>query len=165
MTSLKRKHQIDGLLALVLLGLFAVCILAVLLTGAGTYRRLAERDDAAYDRRTAVQYVATKVRQADRLGGVSVCEFEGVPALLLTEEIEGELYETHIYCHEGYLKELFAAADSGLLPEDGERILAVRSLQIRAEETETRLHMVLETADGVCEELFLQLRSGEEAAS
>ena len=47
MTNLRRKHQIDGLLALALLGLFAVCILAVLLSGARTYRRLAARDDAA----------------------------------------------------------------------------------------------------------------------
>ena len=44
MTNLKRKHQIDRLLVLVLLGLFAMCILAVLLTGARTYRALSERE-------------------------------------------------------------------------------------------------------------------------
>lgn len=39
------KHQMDGLLVLVLFSVFAGCVLSVLLTGAGAYRRLAERDD------------------------------------------------------------------------------------------------------------------------
>ena len=40
-------HQMDGLVALLLLGVFAACVLAVLLTGAGVYQRLTERDQAA----------------------------------------------------------------------------------------------------------------------
>ena len=48
------KHQIDGLLMLLLFGVFAVCVLIVLLTGARAYRGLTERDRAAYDRRTCV---------------------------------------------------------------------------------------------------------------
>ena len=100
----------DGLLILLLFGVFAVSILAVLLSGAGVYRRLAERDDRSYDRRTAVQYVATRVRQADQAGGVSVRTFEGCPALILSEEIEGELYETRIYHYDGYIRELFVSA-------------------------------------------------------
>lgn len=165
MTNLRRKHQIDGLLALALLGLFAVCILAVLLSGARTYRRLAARDDAAYDRRTAVQYVATKVRQADRIGSVAVEEFGGVQALLLREELEGELYETRIYCHDGYLRELFTVADSGLLPEDGEKILPAQAFSVALETPGDRLRVALEVADGDCRELVLHLRSGEGAVS
>lgn len=55
-----------GLLALLLLLVFAVCVLSVLLTGAGTYQTLTRRDQDSYDRRTAAQYLATRVRQADR---------------------------------------------------------------------------------------------------
>ena len=47
---MKRKpiqHQMDGLIALLLFGVFAVCVLAVLLTGADAYRRLTERDRRA----------------------------------------------------------------------------------------------------------------------
>ena len=42
----------DTLLALLLFGLFSVCVLAVLLTGADAYRRLTRRDRLAFDSRT-----------------------------------------------------------------------------------------------------------------
>ena len=38
------KHNIDGLAALLLFGIFAACVLSVLLSGAGAYRRLTQRD-------------------------------------------------------------------------------------------------------------------------
>ena len=79
------QHHLDGLIALLLFGLFAVCILAVLLTGAKAYRRLTQRDQAAYERRTSVQYIATRVRQADRLGGVTLEPFGDGLALVLPD--------------------------------------------------------------------------------
>ena len=44
-------YHLDGLIALLLFGVFAVCVLAVLLTGASAYQRLTQRDMAAYDSR------------------------------------------------------------------------------------------------------------------
>ena len=58
------QHHIDGLAALLLFGVFAVCVLAVLLTGADAYRRLTQRDQAAYDRRTCEQYLTTRDRKS-----------------------------------------------------------------------------------------------------
>lgn len=78
-----------GLLALLLLLVFAVCVLSVLLTGADTYQTLTRRDQDSYDRRTAAQYLATRVRQADRADGVAVADFQGCDALELTETIDG----------------------------------------------------------------------------
>lgn len=69
-----KKFQMDGVFVLLLTAVFAACLLMVLLTGAGGYRRLKQRDQLAYDRRTAVQYVATKVRQGDASGGVALGE-------------------------------------------------------------------------------------------
>ena len=48
------KHHIDGLIALLLFGVFAVCVLAVLLTGADAYRRQIGR---ASCRERVCQYV------------------------------------------------------------------------------------------------------------
>ncbi len=42
-----------SLLALLMLLVFAVCVLSVLLTGADTYQALTKRDQDSYDRRTA----------------------------------------------------------------------------------------------------------------
>lgn len=160
---MKTKRKTDALVVLVLLGVFAVCILSVLLTGAEAYSRLSQRDRESYDRRTAGQYLASRVRQGDRLGGISTEEFGGCPALVLTEEIEGALYETRIYCYDGYLRELFAEKDSGLLPEDGEKVLPAESLLI--EETAPGLHLQIQTGDGETRCVQLYLRSREGAAA
>ena len=70
---------------LLLFGVFAVCVLIVLLTGAKAYRGLTERDRTAYDRRTCVQYIATKVRQGDVEGGVTVEPFGDTAALCMRQ--------------------------------------------------------------------------------
>ena len=43
------QHHIDTLAALLLFGIFAACVLTVLLAGAEAYRRVTERDREAYD--------------------------------------------------------------------------------------------------------------------
>ena len=80
------RHQVDSLLMLLLFGVFAVCVLSVLLTGARAYRGLTQRDQAAFDRRSCVQYIATRVRQADIEGGVAVEPFGEATALALTSQ-------------------------------------------------------------------------------
>ena len=161
MRRFESKHHMDGLLILLLFGVFAVSILAVLLSGAGVYRRLAERDDHSYDRRTAVQYVATRVRQADQAGGVSVRTFEGCPALILSEEIEGETYETRIYHYDGYIRELFTDVTGEFSPEDGEKIMKAEELLFSVENE--NLTVRIGYAEGESEQLVLHLRSGEVA--
>jgi hypothetical protein len=156
------KHHMDGLLVLLLFGVFAACILSVLLTGASTYRKLTDRDQAVYDDRTAIQYIATKVRQADQAGAVSVETFQGVPTLVLTEDVAGEACRTRIYYFNGYLRELFSAADAEMSPEDGEAILEAKSLQV--EDAGGRLELRLLTESG-WRNVTLALRSGEGALS
>lgn len=158
-----KKSHIESLLALVLFSVFAACILAVLLTGAGAYRRLTERDDAAYDRRTALQYTAAKVRQADQAAGVAVERFGDADALVLTEWAGGEAYETRVYCCGGYLRELFARRGEDLEPEDGETVLKAEDLRTSMEK-DGLLRLEILTG-GRWEETVLHLRSGEEQAS
>ena len=153
----------DGLLVLLLFGVLAACILSVLLTGASAYRRLTERDDAAYDRRTATQYVATRIHQADVLDGVFVEEFAGTQALVLAEEIEGDLYETRIYCYDGYIRELFSAAGNDFLPEDGEKVLEAAAMEFG--ETDGLLQCSILSAEGSWDHVTISLRSGKGAAS
>ena len=150
-------------MALLLFGVFAACVLLVLLTGADAYRRLTERDQAAYDRRTCVQYVATRVRQADCAGGVSVSEFDGVPVLELHETIEGTDYVTLVYCYDGWLRELFAAADAGLDPEAGETVMEAQDLALSLEDG--LLTVAVTDSRGMVNTLVLSLRGGEGAAA
>ena len=160
---MKRKpiqHQMDGLIALLLFGVFAVCVLAVLLTGADAYRRLTERDRRAYSQRTCVQYLATRVRQGDRLGDLQVEDFGGTDALVFREDSE---YMTRVYCYEGWLMELYAAADADMEPQDGEKVLELSSLRLTLEDGALTADTV-DTA-GASGTLRMTLRSGEGAAA
>lgn len=113
-----------------LLSLFAVSVLGVLLAGAGVYSRLTRRDDCAYNSRTGLQYVASKVRQAPAPGAVQVGDFGGVVALAVTEQVDGADYVTRVYCYDGWLMELFCAARAEFEPRDGERLLKAQSLEL-----------------------------------
>jgi len=155
----ENKRKADAVLVLLLFGVFAVCILSVLLTGADAYRRLAERDEMSYDRRIAGQYLTTRVRQADEMGGISGETFEGVDALVLLEEIDGIEYETRVYCYDGYLRELFAEAGGEFLPGDGEQILKAQALSVQRDGQ--TLKAELTDPNGEVQELTLYLRSRE----
>ena len=153
------QHQLGGLLMLLLFGVFAACVLILLLTGARAYRRLTQRDQAAFDRRTCVQYLATRVRQGDAAGGVSVRPFGEGNALALPA---GEGYVTWVYWHDGWLMELYTLEDSGLSPEDGARIMPLAGLSLPLKDG----LLTAELADGAGETdtLLLSLRGGGGAA-
>lgn len=154
------QHHMDTLAALLLFGVFAVCVLAVLLTGADAYRRLTERDRVSYDRRSCVQYIATRVRQSDTAGGVCVEDFGGATALVLGE---GD-FVTRVYCYEGYLMELYCAAgDTDLVPQDGERVMAADSMD--AYLTDGLLQVVVVDPNYQYDSMVLSLRSGEGGAA
>ncbi len=154
-----RQPSISALAALLVLGVFAVGILAVLLSGAGVYRRLTERDQKVYDSRTCVQYVAAKVRQAPAPGAVSLSRFGDGDSLKITEVIDGTEYQTQIYCFGGWLMELYTAADAGLMPEDGEKILPVQELKLTAEGSCLRVELV--DGNGTQLSVLLSLRGRE----
>lgn len=153
-----RQHQMSGLLMLLLFGIFAVCVLAVLLTGARAYRGLTQRDQVAFDRRACVQYIATRVRQGDSAGDVSVEPFGDTTALALTQDG----FVTWVYWYDGYLMELYTFEDAELTPEDGERIMPLSSLSLAMDDG--LLTAVIGGAGDVTDTLRLSLRSGEGAA-
>lgn len=153
------RQSISALAALLLLGVFGVSILSVLLTGAGTYRRLTQRDQLSYDSRTCAQYVAAKVRQAASAEAVAVSSFGGSDALVIREEHSGAVYLTRVYCHDGWLMELFTAAGGDLTPEDGEKILPADSLALMQTGGLLRADI---THGGETTQVALYLRGGEE---
>lgn len=153
------KGNIAGLAALLLFGVFAVCVVLVLLTGADAYRGLTQRDQSAYSHRTAAQYLTTRVRQADREGKISVGQFGGEDALLLEEEMDGISFVTRVYYYDGAIRELFSFADETFEPRDGEEILPARGLKL--EQNGSWLTVSIVSEDGTVQDLTLYLRSGE----
>ena len=123
----KKFTKMTDLPTLLVFTVFAVCVLMVLLYGARVYGQLAQQGEESFRLRTAAQYLRTRVWQAEV---VSITDFDGCDALTLKETIDGTDYLTRVYCHEGFLRELFCAESASLSPEDGEKILSLESLKM-----------------------------------
>lgn len=154
-----RQHGIDGVAALLLFVVFSICVLGVLLTGARAYRGLTGRDLTSYERSTCLQYLTTRVRQSDLMGGVASESFGGVPALRLTDRAG---YVTRVYCYEGSLMELYSAPDVDFAPRDGEKLMAAESLDVTVEDG--LLTLTVTHPGGESDRLYFSLRSTEETA-
>ena len=150
----ERTNKITDILSLTVLAVFALCTLLVLLLGAKVYRNLVESGAETYRTRTASQYLTTRVQQA---GEISVSDFEGSDALVIREEVGNRVYLTRIYCHDGWLRELYAAESADLQPADGEKVLEAEVLSLSLENGLLRAEI-----DG--SSLILQLRAGREVA-
>lgn len=118
--------SISALSAIVMLTVFAISILSVLLGGAQVYSRLTERDAQSFDSRTCAGYLRAKVRSAE--GQVTVEAFGDAQALCIRQQINGRSYATRVYCHEGYLMELFSLDGVEFSPADGEKLMPAQSL-------------------------------------
>lgn len=146
----ENRSRITDVLGLLCLTVFALCLLLVLLSAASLYRNLVDRGENAYVRRTALQYLTTRVHQAER---VAVGELEGCEALVLEETVDGEAYTTWVYCYEGWLRELCVVPGAKLPPKAGETILEAEDFSLQQEE-----HLLSVIFDG--EELLLSLPAG-----
>lgn len=128
----RQSHLLPAAAAFLVLAVFAVGVLGTLLGGAGIYRRLTRRDLAAYNSRTALQYITTRVRQAP--GPLEVASFGAGDALLLSETIGEETYLTRVYCFDGWLMELFSEENGSFDPRDGEKVLPAEGLRLKLED-------------------------------
>lgn len=125
---MKDKHyRITDLAALLVLAVFALCLLLVLLTGADVYRGLVQQGEEAYLRRTALQYLTTRVRQAE---SVQIGDFDGCEALILEESADQETCTTRVYCYDGWLRELYCVPGAQVAPQDGQALLEAADLSV-----------------------------------
>lgn len=154
----RQQHPIENLMALVLFAVFAVSVLGVLLLGADSYHRLTERDQKTYQRRTCSQYIATRVRQADRLDAIRISSFGEGDCLTFSEEVDGVRYLTRVYCWNGTLMELLTEETATLSPEYGEAIMEAQSLSAVLADGMLTVTVQTESGDST---LTLSLHSGE----
>lgn len=139
-----KQFHISGLAALLVLAVFAIGILSVLLTGAKVYAGLTQDGGLRHARRTASQYLATRLRQS---GGAYTEDFQGVQALVFPESIDGNVYITRVYCYDGWLRELFTAENGEFSPADGEKLLEMEQFSVIIEDSLITLAFSLPTGD------------------
>lgn len=158
---MKRTHSVDSLFGLALFGLFAALAAAVLLAGARAYENIESTMQSHYDQRTAVSYIAAKVRHYDERGAVTVESFEGADCICLHERFDGVEYVTKVYLYDGEIRELFTEEKLGLGPECGEPVLEASELSASLEDGLLSIRCV---SGGSTESIKLSLRSEGGAA-
>ena len=125
-----QAHTVDFLFTLSLFCVFTVCALLVVSIGVQAYRSTAAYLEGTYSARTALSYVTEKIRQHDAEGRTALTQLDGRNALLLTDEINGSVYETYIYSDEAWLYELTVRQGTEISSSMGQQILRVDEFSI-----------------------------------
>lgn len=150
----------SSLMTILIFFLFAVTELMVILSGARIYKRTVESSETRFETRSIVRYMTTRIRQADSKNQITLDTFGDSDALLIREELDGEIYYTRIYCYDGWLRELFCSERNLLFPEDGEKVLKLQSLSLTL--ADNGIHIQTCIPDGTSVSFFLHLRTNQE---
>ena len=163
-----KKTTFSALWPLIALGVFALCILLTIMSGADSYKNLNAVNEESYTQRTAVRYLSTKIHQNDMEDTLSVLTPEsgsGVSgdAVKISEFWDGEEYATYIYCYDGYLTENYMYVEEGqdIYWDCGSRVVEAESLKIDRERfyEEGMFCVTVAYADGSEQELKVKLRT------
>ena len=127
------NHSMHGVFVFVLLGMFAVVSTLIVLLGAQMYRNTVDHSTANNEDRVLGAYVRSMIRAEDAADAMEVGEYDGVQALAMREDLDGEGYVTWLYCYDGQLYEWFTSDDGGFNPESGTAICPAQSFEPRLE--------------------------------
>lgn len=120
------SHTTDLLFTLGLFCVFAASAFLLVMIGIRVYQSTVDHMQDTFSTRTAISYVAEKLRQHDRAGAVELTELEGRPALRLSDRVGEDDYDTYIYSDGEYLCELTVRRGTPLRTGMAEQILQVK---------------------------------------
>ena len=123
------SHAISGVFVFLLLGIFAVFSTVMVVLGAKAYKATADRAAEHNAGRIATAYVRSMVRADDDRDSLRVDDIDGLSAVTMHYNYDGEEYLTRIYVYGGMLREWFTYADAEFEPEYGEAVCAVDELK------------------------------------
>lgn len=158
MENIKReKGLVHTVCVLAVICMFGISAMMLGSVGASVYKNIAERNLDSFELRTSLSYVKTKINQYDEIGKIAVEERDGVKMLILSEEVEGEIYDTSVYFNKGKLYEITGERGMKFKPDDGFAILSVDSFEIT--EKDGLVKLVTTNKDGESETLYVKLRN------
>lgn len=154
-----RGRAVSGVFVFLLLGVFAVFATLLVLLGARAYQTTVARSEAHVNGRVLESFIVNTVRADDAAGAVSVETVDGLDALHIAYDYDGEWYDKWVYCYEGSLRELFTAREFGFVPADGERVCDARSMTLR--QNGNLITAELTDAEGRVHQARIALRCGQ----
>lgn len=150
-------QSVQFLFMMLLFFTLGISALFTILFGAKIYENIGQRMEENFAGITALSYVSNQVKQADRLGAVTVTTMEGTRVLKLSQTYNEQVYETLIYYKDGAVRELFTSKDSGLTLDAGIEIMESAGMNFELL-SENLLRVETEGVDGGS--ILIALRSG-----
>ena len=121
------SHAISGAFVFLLLGVFAVISTLLVLLCAQAYRNTVDQTALHRDERIIQSFIRNTLRGEDAENAFGNVEIDGVHALTIANELEGELYLRYLYCYDGKLWDLFRSADDPFDLTLGEEVCPAES--------------------------------------
>lgn len=126
----RNRHVIDLVFPIALFFVFAVSALSVLILAADLYASTTDQLRVNDENRTALSYIAEKMRQNDVSDGIRVTSIDGVDCLAMSAVYNEVPCTTYIYEYEGMLKELFVNDGVTVSLKSGKDIMELSFLSI-----------------------------------
>lgn len=124
------RHIIDLIFPISLFFVFAVSALSVLILAGNVYASTTDRLRINDESRTALSYIAEKIRQNDTNGAITIISVDGTDCLAMSAVYNEVPCTTYIYEYEGTLKELFINDGIPVSLKNGRDIMKLTSLSI-----------------------------------
>ena len=125
-----QTHTADMLFTIGLFCVFAAAAFILVMIGIQAYQNTVSHMQDTFSTRTALSYVAEKLRQHDTDGGVAMTEVDGLPALALSDQVGENTYLTYIYSDGETLFELTVRDGTPVSADMGDEIMQVRDFTI-----------------------------------
>ncbi len=151
-------HTVDALFVITLFLVFAVSVVMLTGTGARVYRNIVNSMTENYNSRTSFTYVINKIHQNDTEKAVALGEYDGLDAVLISEEVNNVNYCTYLYFYDGYMREIFTRYGSEFDPGLGTPLFALKDFDA-VSVTDSLYRFDLTVPNGAKESLFVHLNS------
>jgi len=106
-----KSSLVPVLFVLTLFLLLAFTSVSVILAGGNVYEKISGNMEKNYDKRVALSYLTTKIRQNDGGGNIYAEDKNGVKMLAIKETDGSDEYVTYIYYYGGYIREIYLGLD------------------------------------------------------
>lgn len=157
---LDRSHTpLDFIFILALLCIFAFGALMAVILGANTYEGIQEDMDSNFEFRTPLSYISTKIRQNDHIDSIRIIQKEGIDALILETQDNGEICQTWIYEYQDSLYEVYLEKGTPFRLEDGLPMLPSYGLEFS--QKDNLLSITTEDHLGKTRSLTLSFRTSQ----
>ena len=142
----KKKHSVNMMFTVLLLGIFAMAAIFVAVMGARVYANSAEKMHANFDTRTSLVYLSEKIRtsQSDHFSVKNLDD--GTTALVLQEQVGETIYESWIFVANERLCEITVAQGDKVLPGIAQQIMDLKSFEATIHDH--GVEIVVETLSG-----------------